>query len=168
MVLKSGVIQQVDSPSELYKHPANMFVAGFIGSPAMNFFHGTVEKDGENAVINFAGNKIRLTPDRARMVLDAGYLGKKVVMGVRPEHIHAAEEVGDNAKCQKFTADIETVENLGADNLIYFNIENSFYCAKAGEDFAQKSGKVALALELERIHLFDPETQLTITNKKGV
>mgnify|MGYP004726222279 CR=1 FL=1 len=168
VVLKGGVIQQVDSPSELYKHPANMFVAGFIGSPAMNFFHGTVEKDGENAVINFAGNKIRLTPDRARMVLDAGYLGKKVVMGVRPEHIHAAEEVGDNAKYQKFTADIETVENLGADNLIYFNIENSFYCAKAGEDFAQKSGRVALALELERIHLFDPETQLTITNKKGV
>ena len=59
-------------------------------------------------------------------------------------------------------------ESTYMDNLIYFNIENSFYCAKAGEDFAQKSGKVALALELERIHLFDPETQLTITNKKGV
>lgn len=167
VVLKGGVIQQVDSPTELYKHPANMFVAGFIGSPAMNFFNGIVEKDGENVVINFAGNRVRLTPDRARAVLDGGYLGKKIVMGVRPEHIHAAEEVGEGDKCQKFIADIETVENLGADNLIYFTIENSFYCAKAGEDFAQKSGKVELALELERIHLFDPETQLTIMKNKG-
>jgi len=161
VVLNKGVIQQVDSPTELYKHPKNMFVAGFIGSPAMNFFNGTVEKDGDAVVINFAGNKVALTAEKAAKV--ESYVGKEVVLGIRPEHIHSASEVSGE-KYQSFTGDVVTVENLGSENLVYFTLEGMQYCAKAGEDFAQKDGKVELSLELERVHVFDPETQLTITN----
>lgn len=164
VVLKDGVIQQVDSPSELYKHPANMFVAGFIGSPAMNFFRGTVEDTHDGLSVMCSGIRIPIVGQKASTVQKAGYVGQEVVVGIRPEHLHSAAESSDVPNSYSFTTEIQTIENLGSENLIYFQLNGNLCCAKAGENFTQREGTVNLAIDLDRIHIFDAETQRTITN----
>ena len=87
VVMKDGVIQQVDSPINIYNNPANLFVAGFIGSPQMNFLEGKVEKDGNDVCAVFGENKIILPAEKAQILTKSGYVGKSVTFGIRPEHL---------------------------------------------------------------------------------
>ena len=87
VVLKDGVIQQVDSPSNLYKSPNNLFVAGFIGSPQMNFIETKVVKQGEDIILAFGNEEIKLPQAKAKKLVDGGYVGKEVIMGIRPEDL---------------------------------------------------------------------------------
>ena len=88
VVMKDGLIQQVDTPQHLYDSPVNMFVAGFIGTPQMNFINGSLEKRDEDVYFNFEGNSIKVPADKANNPALAEYIGKEVVVGVRPENIH--------------------------------------------------------------------------------
>ena len=98
VVMKDGVVQQIDTPQNLYEHPCNKFVAGFIGSPQMNMITAdAVEEDGEVS-LRFAGQKITLNADRAQALKKGGYVGGKVVLGIRPSDIH-----GDADSLQKFS-----------------------------------------------------------------
>ncbi|HAP73385.1 MAG TPA: sugar ABC transporter ATP-binding protein, partial [Lachnospiraceae bacterium] len=87
VVMKDGVVQQVDTPQHLYDDPGNLFVAGFMGSPQMNFVDGVVKVNGSKACVTVAGIDIPLTPAKAKAVIDGGYNGKTVTVGIRPEHI---------------------------------------------------------------------------------
>ncbi len=115
VVMKDGVIQQVDSPVNLYNKPGNLFVAGFIGSPQMNLVEVIAKKVGDGAVLQFGEFDIRLTDEKAKAVINGGYDGKTVIMGIRPEDLHDEEAFISVAKDSLIDADVEVTELLGAE-----------------------------------------------------
>ena len=165
VVMKDGFIQQVDTPQHLYDLPCNMFVAGFIGSPQMNFLDATLNKEGGNYVIDLSGDKIILPPEKtADGKLDA-YVGKAVKAGVRPEDIKDDEEfVAKHSDC-KLTANVEVSELMGSEIYLYLDYKGSKLTARVAPTSKAKNGSdVVVAFDPHKVHLFDPETELTILN----
>ena len=158
VVLKDGVIQQVDSPQNLYDLPQNKFVAGFIGSPQMNFVDATVAVKGDVAYLQALGQEIALPADKSQKLIDGGYDGKVVTLGIRPENIKEdAEGV--------FEADVKVYELLGAEVLLYVDIAEEPLTARVSSRTATRVGdKVKVSFDVERIHVFDKETEQVITN----
>jgi len=162
VVMKDGVVQQVDSPQNLYNKPCNLFVAGFIGSPQMNFYDVTCVVEGEKAYLQLGQYKIELVGDKAKAVIDGGYAGKTVVMGIRPEDIYDANIKGDGAIIE---APIHVYELLGAEVILYSEIEGASLVARVDPKTTAKVGDtVKFNIELEKIHVFDKETEKAITN----
>jgi len=163
VVLKDGVIMQVDSPQKLYNEPNNLFVAGFIGSPQMNFIDAVVEVAGDKASLKFGGFSVELPAAKAKKVIDGGYNGKTVVLGIRPEDISDSEEA--LASGAVVESDVTGYELLGAEAMLYYNIAGANMSARVGADTTARYGDhIKLALNPEKIHVFDKETELTITN----
>ena len=164
VVMKDGIIQQVDSPSTLYSKPANLFVAGFIGSPQMNFIEAVVSKEGDRAKLTFGANSIVLSAEKSKAVLGGGYEGKTVILGIRPEDIHDEENYMAN-KDAIVNFEVAVTEMLGAEVILIGSIENFDTTAKVGPRTTAKAGdKIQLAFDLERIHVFDKDTEKVITN----
>ncbi len=137
-VMRSGVLQQVDTPAVLYNDPVNLFVAGFIGSPSMNFIHGTV--GGDEVTLPFA--TLPLGED-LKAALGGGSDGRDVICGLRPEHFEDAELVGDHlGDGVTFEAKIDLVESMGSELYAYFN---------AGSDQAEKVERAATEAGLEEL-----------------
>ena len=165
VVMKDGLMQQVDSPVKLYNEPQNLFVAGFIGSPQMNFIDAVPQKEGNNIYLTFHDQKVLLTNEKARKVVDGGYLGQTVVMGIRPEDIHETDMALQQWPDDTIVAEVNATELLGAEMHLYINIDEVDLVAKVSPRLQVKNGdKVKLALDANRIHVFDKETELTITN----
>ena len=163
--MKDGLMQQVDSPVSLYNEPQNLFVAGFIGSPQMNFVDAVPEKEGNDVYLTFKGQKVKLTNEKARKVVDGGYLGQTVVMGIRPEDIHETEAALAQFPDTTITTEINASELLGAEMHLYVNIDDVDLIAKVSPRLQVHNGEtIKLALDENRIHVFDKETELTITN----
>ena len=163
VVLKDGVIMQVDSPQTLYNKPNNLFVAGFIGSPQMNFIDAVVKADGNKVTLNFGNTSIVLPESKAAKVKP--YNGKTVVMGIRPEHISDSETALAQFKDATFATEITGYELLGAESLLYYTVGGTTMTAKVDSSSKARYGsKVKLALDPEKVHVFDKETELTITN----
>ena len=121
VVMKDGVIQQVDTPQNLYEKPQNLFVAGFMGSPQMNFLDAVVRINGTAVTLEVAGQSIPLPPAKAKKLIDGGYNGKTVVMGIRPEDVYDSEMFIETAKCV-FSSTIKVYELLGAEVFLYFDL----------------------------------------------
>ena len=166
VVMKDGVVQQVDTPQHLYDDPGNLFVAGFMGSPQMNFVDGVVKVNGSKACVTVAGIDIPLTPAKAKAVIDGGYNGKTVTVGIRPEHIaDLDEETIPEEGAPVFQSKINVRELLGAEVFLYFDIDNTPFTARVNpRTKAQVGDTIKLAFDIEKIHLFDKETEKTITN----
>ena len=165
VVMKDGLMQQVDSPIKLYNEPQNLFVAGFIGSPQMNFIDAVAQKEGNNVYLTFHDQKVLLTPDKAKKVVDGGYIGKEVVMGIRPEDIHETEAALAQFADTSIVAELNATELLGAQMHLYVNIDDLDLVAVVNPRLQVKNGdKIKLALDANRIHVFDKETELVITN----
>ncbi len=165
VVMKDGLMQQVDSPVKLYNEPQNLFVAGFIGSPQMNFIDAVPEKEGDKVYLTFKGQKVLLPREKAQKVVDGGYLGQTVVMGIRPEDLHEGELALETWKDSTITAEVNATELLGADMHLYINIDDVDLIAIVGARMQVKNGDVIkMALDNSRIHVFDKETELVITN----
>ena len=165
VVMKDGLMQQVDSPVKLYNEPQNLFVAGFIGSPQMNFVDAVPQKEGNNVYLHFHNQKVLLLPEKAKKVVDGGYLGKEVVMGIRPEDIHETEAALAQFADSTINAEVNAIELLGAELHLYLSIEDTDMIAKVNPRLQVKTGdKVKLALDANRIHVFDKETEMVITN----
>ena len=122
VVLKDGVIMQVDSPQKLYNEPNNLFVAGFIGSPQMNFIDAVCKVEGERVTLNFEKTSVVLPPAKAKKLIDGGYNGKTVVMGIRPEDIGDSQIEIEAHKDTVFETDVTGYELLGSEVLLYFNV----------------------------------------------
>jgi multiple sugar transport system ATP-binding protein len=174
VVMKDGFIQQVDSPHNLYDNPVNLFVAGFMGSPQMNFIDTKIiEKDG----VLFARFGNENTAEKAGTVYDfkipetklkgdklKEYVGKEVIFGVRPENIHDDEMFLSNAETI-MTADVEVVELMGAETFLYINIQDIPLTARvSARTNAKPADKIKVAFDLNRIHIFDKETEKVIVN----
>ena len=115
VIMKEGVIQQVGKPMELYDHPVNKFVAGFIGSPQMNFLDATVKVEGDIANLVIAGHSIPLPPAKSKKLIDGGYDGKVVTFGIRPEDVYDSEMYIETSPQSVFTSTIKVYELLGAE-----------------------------------------------------
>ena len=164
VVMKDGFIQQVDTPQNLYKYPCNMFVAGFIGSPQMNFIDAEiVDKNGE-LYIEFKGNSLKLPENKINDDVKA-YVGKTVVVGIRPEHVHDEERYLEAQPEYVIDADVEVAELMGAETFLYLDVDGAKFTAKvAPTTTAKPDERIKIVLSLEHCHLFDKDTQVTIIN----
>ena len=163
VVMKDGIMQQVDSPSELYNHPVNMFVAGFIGSPQMNFCDAVIAEENGAICVKFGSNKVTLSPEKAEKVKE--YIGKSVVMGIRPEDLYDdSDSIEKYADCV-VDAEVEVTEMMGAETYLYLVIDGVNFVARVKPDStAEINTKVKIALDPAKIHIFDKETEKRITN----
>jgi len=166
VVLKDGIIQQVDTPQNLYNKPCNLFVAGFIGSPQMNFIDCRVVKGGGSEVfLSFGDYKIKLSEDKSKALIQGGYLDKEVIMGIRPEDIHAEEIFLNSSQESIVKAHVEVTELLGAEVNLYLLIAGQNAVAKVNARYDAKVGdNVKVAFDVNRIHVFDKATELAIVN----
>ena len=161
VVMKDGVIQQVDTPQNLYEKPQNKFVAGFIGSPQMNFLDGTVSVKDDVAYVEVAGSSIALTAEKSKKVIAGGYAGKTVTIGIRPENV----SVGTDASEGALDAEVNVYELLGAEVYLYLNINGEAVTARVPSSTAAKVGdKLKAVFDVDKIHVFDKETEQIITN----
>lgn len=169
VVLKDGVIHQVDTPRNLYNHPVNQFVAGFIGSPSMNFFRCTVQKAEEDTALIFQKenhtHKVIVRGVQAQE-LKKKYLGKEVEIGIRPEDIYVYEDAlskGIDTQCTHFTARVSARELLGAEVILHFGDGEQEFTMKLDSSSPIRIGDdVELYFDIERMHFFDGETQENI------
>ncbi len=166
VVMKDGVIQQVASPDELYNHPCNLFVAGFIGSPQMNFLDAVCEVKGDVAYLNIGtSGSIKMNAAKSKALIDGGYNGKTVVLGIRPENV--SDDPADIAAHSDAVLEstVRVYETLGAEVFLYFDIENTNVTARVNPDTKSRLGDtVKFALDTNKIHVFDKETELVIAH----
>ena len=166
VVMKDGVIQQVDSPGNLYNKPHNIFVAGFIGSPQMNLMEAVVKKSGDNLSLILGEYEIRLTDAKAKALEENGYVDKTVVMGIRPEDLHDEEAIISSAGPGAVVdADVEVTELLGAEVFLYLTIAGQPVTARVNpRSTAKVNDRIKIAMDLNKIHLFDKDTESVIIN----
>ena len=162
VVMCDGRIQQVGTPEEIYTNPSNVFVGGFIGTPPMNFIHGTIDEKG--VFTTLGGNyKVSVPAGKVEVLKEKGYIGKEVILGIRPEDIHD-EEVDFEAypdAIVELTVDVS--ELLGADTNIYATMGGYPVTASVdARDDLVIGSKVKLALDMNKCHFFDAETELVI------
>ena len=163
VVMKDGVVQQVDTPQNLYNNPCNLFVAGFIGSPQMNFLDAVVNVNGNDVTLTIGEHTINVPENKKQALIDGNYNGKTVVLGIRPEDVHVASTFNGNASVVDST--INVYELLGAEVFLYFDVNNTQVTARVNSNTELRTGdKASFALNMDKIHLFDKETELTIAN----
>jgi len=165
VVMKDGYIQQVDTPTNLYERPCNMFVAGFIGSPQMNFVNARVEKRGDEVHLLFGKQDIKLPEGKAKKLEGSEYVGKEVVMGIRPENVHDEAIYLESMADSAVDAKVEVVEMLGSETLLYMIIDDVEFTARVNPRTKARPGDIIkVAFDTNKIHLFDKETERTIMN----
>lgn len=165
VVMKDGLIQQVDTPQNLYDMPCNEFVAGFIGSPQMNFINATVGKAGDSYTLKFDKYEVKLPASKNKNNCLAPYVGKEVVFGIRPENVHDEPEFLEKVSEGIIEANVDVTELMGAEIYLYLNISGIPITARVEPTSKAKPGDIIkIALDLEKIHIFDKETEQTITN----
>lgn len=161
VVMKDGRIQQVDTPMNLYNHPRNMFVAGFIGSPSMNFLRvRLVDEEGQLKVV---GANFALPPITERREALTPYIGKEIILGIRPEAIHDDEAFLQAHPDWSVNVTVDVVEPMGSENYVYFSFDGENVIARVGANSTAKvlqQHKVAFDMSLARY--FDAETQEVI------
>ncbi len=150
VVMKDGIIQQFDTPQVLYNHPQNIFVAGFIGSPQMNFIDAAIKKKNDSFYADFSGYSIKL-PKRMNSSLNK-YTDKEVVFGIRPENMSISKEKGENT----IKLHIDIAEMTGADYFLYGNLDGKKIIANVSSNQNIESEKDCfIKLDIDRIHIFD-------------
>ena len=175
VVMKDGLIQQVDSPNNLYLYPCNMFVAGFIGSPQMNFVDAVIGKNGDKYYAEFGSEdtktrkgvkyQIPLPESKNKDNVLEQYVGKEVIMGIRPEDVHDEERFMDQFADCRVKAKVEVTELMGAEIFLYVNVEGSSLTARVDPTSTARPGdEIDMVIDNTKIHLFDKETEQTICN----
>ena len=166
VVMKDGFIQQVDSPQNLYDYPCNKFVAGFIGSPAMNFIDCTLVQEEGGVFARFGENKILIPEGRIAKLTDKSYIGREVILGIRPDDIHDEEVFIQNYPQATVSAYVELIEKLGFETLLYLNIsgkEDENIIARVNpRSTVMMNDTVKMVFDPNRIQLFDKETEISI------
>ena len=182
VVMKDGFMQQVDTPINLYDYPINQFVAGFIGTPQMNFFSATLTGTKNKVYVEFGMEKILLPKSKVELIVNLeNYLntGREIVFGIRPEDLHDDEKSISNFPDSTIEVKVDVVEALGAETLLYCKTRSEYVgqgdeersivddvsnlIAKVGAKTAIKIGDISkIAIDINRCHMFDKETEVTI------
>ena len=157
VIMNDGIVQQIGTPKEVYDMPENMFVAGFIGTPAMNFINGKVTKDG---YFTYEDIKIKLNDDKFEILKKNEYIDKEVVLGIRPENI-TADNLEDNERVA--TIKVENAELLGFEYNLIFHVAGSQVISRIkAANIINPNQNVKLHFDLEKAHFFDPKTTIRI------
>ena len=165
VVMKDGIIQQVDTPTNLYNYPCNMFVAGFIGSPQMNFINVTVDCKSDGTYLKSGSFSIKLPEGKGSRAEIKAYNGKEVIMGIRPEDIYDDQAFISTAKGCTTSVDIQLVEMMGAETYLYFKVGDIDFTARVNPRSTAKHGDhIEIGLDANKIHLFDKDTEKIITH----
>ena len=165
VVMKDGVVQQINKPKVLYDNPVNKFVASFIGSPQMNFMDAEILKEGDDIVANISGKDVKfvIPKGKAAFLEEKGYVGKTIIVGIRPEDIHKEKVFLDLSENNQFKADVVIRELMGAEIYAYINFQGSELIAKFdGRSDIMPGQTLDLALDMNRMHFFDKETEENI------
>ncbi|MER3122759.1 sn-glycerol-3-phosphate ABC transporter ATP-binding protein UgpC [Bacillus altitudinis] len=159
VVMKDGFIQQVGAPKDVYENPENVFVGGFIGSPAMNFFTGKLS-DGAIAIGN---THIRVPEGKMKVLRSQGYIGKDVILGIRPEDFHDEPVFIEASEGTKIEANVEVAELMGAETMLYSSLAGQTFIARVDSRTDIQAGQtIPLAIDMNKAHFFDTETELRI------
>ncbi len=159
VVMKDGIVQQVDSPTNLYNKPNNIFVAGFIGSPQMNF----IDAKFDGSTLEAGGVKFEIPEEKAAFLKEKGYTGKSVVMGIRPENVYDANAEALCKLTTPFDAKITVFELLGSEVQLYFDFAGASMSAKVGQNSRAAVGDtMSFAFDVDKIHVFDKETEQAV------
>lgn len=161
VVMKDGIIQQVDSPQNLYKHPQNMFVAGFIGSPQMNFLDAEVKSKNGKIILSLAENELDVTDSFAKTNEIKEYFNKSVKVGIRPEDVTVDNEFIVKNPDKVLTAKLEVSELMGSESYLYLDYSGQKLTARVAAD-SPANETVELGILTDRIHLFDPNSTSNI------
>ncbi len=163
VVMKDGLIQQVDTPQNLYDLPVNMFVAGFIGTPQMNFIDCMLKKDGDDLFCVFGQNKLKVPKGKADKEELKPYIGKEVVIGIRPECIFDDPQHISTMPDSTFDVSIEVTELMGAEIYLYLVSEEQNLVARVSPRSTAKAGDtIQVAVDMNRVHIFDKDTERCI------
>ncbi len=165
VVMKDGVIQQVDTPQNLYDKPCNKFVAGFIGSPQMNMIDAVVGKSGKDITLSFDGHTIKIPDEKGKVLESKGYIGKTVSLGIRPENVYDDADFLAAHPDSTIEVTIRVYELLGAEVNLHFDVNESGCIARVEPTTTARPGDVIkVALDMNKIHIFDKDTELVIVN----
>ena len=168
VVMKDGLIQQVATPQNLYDLPVNVFVAGFIGTPQMNFIKCNLEKKGEDLYFVFGQNCLKLPEEKAKNPALKDYIGKEVILGVRPECLHDEQRYLEAMPDSIITANVEVTELMGAEIYLYLvtsgaeDEDQNLIARVSPRSEARAGDTVKIAVELPRVHVFDKDTERCI------
>jgi multiple sugar transport system ATP-binding protein len=163
VVMKDGVIQQVDSPRNIYENPVNLFVAGFIGNPPMNFIESKIIQENNKLYILFSDVKLEIPEDKAKLIRDKNYVNKEVIFGIRPEHISANPRFIKLNQNTQLTAKVDVVENMGSMINLYLIYDDISFAANidSSTNVAMRDN-INLAMDMDKMYIFDKETESTI------
>lgn len=165
VVMKDGNIQQIDTPQNLYEKPCNDFVAGFIGTPPMNFIDTTLIKEKNKFILTFEDVKIELPDEKSVNNILENYLNQPVTMGIRPEALYTDESRPANKCLGKFKAEVELTELMGAETYLYLTVNKNSIIARVKSDTTTKSGdSLDVYIDVSKIHIFDKNSGKTIIN----
>ncbi len=166
VVMKDGIVQQVDTPTTLYDNPANLFVACFLGSPQMNIFKARlIEENGNVYALVGETNKIMIPKSRAMRIIDKSIIGSEVLFGIRPEDVRYEQALIDAHPESVVEADVDVIENLGNETILYLNVEGKedYTIARVNARYSFNQGeKIRMYFATEHAHLFDVTTELTL------
>ena len=163
VVMKDGVIQQVDTPANLYNFPCNAFVAGFIGSPQMNFVDATLEERDGAVYAKFGTAEVKLPEGKANKPELKEYIGKEVMLGIRPEDLHDDPAMVSANSDSVVDAYVDVTEMMGAETYLYLKIADTPFVARVNQRSNAKLGdEIKVAFDMNKLHIFDKETELAI------
>ncbi|WP_417191840.1 ABC transporter ATP-binding protein, partial [Blautia sp.] len=150
VVMKDGVVQQVDTPQHLYEQPGNLFVAGFMGSPQMNFLDAQIAEKGGDLIAKVGEYDIVIPAAKAKVLKDGGYVGKTVVLGIRPEDIHDSQMFIEASPSVPMTSTVKVYELLGAEVFLYFDVNGTQVTARVDPRTNSKTGDtIKFAFDME-------------------
>ena len=160
-VLSAGKLMQIDTPYNLYHNPSNVFVAGFIGSPSMNFFDAVLKPNGEALVIDTGVFQLTIPPTKSTPYKD--HVGQEVILGVRPEDIHDLEFVPPGITPSRLEANVEVVEQMGNEMIVYLEENGKSFIARTDpRTNARVGARLPVAISLDNIHVFDRKTEQSL------
>jgi multiple sugar transport system ATP-binding protein len=160
-VINKGTLQQLDTPQVLYDTPANMFVAGFIGSPAMNFFPATIKKDGGNLFVDSGAFAVKIPENRVAPYQK--FADKKVVFGIRPEDIHNPQFLPPAIHAENVNCKVDVIEMMGNETYLYLVANTQNFVARVDPRTTFRVGdQPQVAFNMDKFHIFDPETEQAI------
>ena len=161
VLMKDGIIQQIDTPLELYNNPVNKFTAAFIGSPSMNFINGKISRT-RKLEFEIAGEEIKLEIPEIKAVLLEKHIGREITLGIRPEDISDENMMNADAG-NSFEVNLDVVEPMGNEIFIYFELSGSQIVSRIPARTKPRAGdKIKLFLNLEKLHFFDSGSEITI------
>ena len=170
VVMRDGIIQQVDTPQNLYDTPCNLFVAGFIGTPQMNFFTGKLVKKDNDLYASLGTTQVKLPPEKANNPDLKEYIGQEVIFGIRPENIHDEPMFLSTLKDSIMNVNVDVTELMGAEIYLYLGFEGMEDATNGKNVIARVSSRstaragdtIQVAIDTSRIHIFDKDTEKCI------